>query len=172
MLALLCIWNGDATIGVFLSACAIHELGHLLCMHAFGRRLALVSMSAVGIRMKPRFAGMLPVWRESAVLLAGPACNLLAGLFLCVWNRRAAGAMHLVLCIWNLLPYRGLDGGALWELWLSDRLTMAHPHWILPLQRMAAVLATAGLAVTCILGGIGNPAVYAVLLLLLIGEIL
>ena len=120
---LLAVWfavaNGVETLAIVLSAAAIHEAGHYLVLHLGGAQVSGIRLSVFGAVMETQSRG-LSYGRELAAVLAGPAANLLCGLLLAgVGNQPMLAGAHLVLCIFNLLPVRPLDGGRALELAVS-----------------------------------------------------
>ena len=94
--------NGWEPLVTVLGAAAFHELGHWT-----------VRLSVLGAAMEVD-SGRLSYGGELAAVLAGPVANLLAALILTAlgggrWP--AAVGANLVLCAFNLLPVRPLDGG-------------------------------------------------------------
>lgn len=115
--------NGLDLLLIVLGAATLHELGHCLVLLAVGAKIRRLHISICGAVLETD-VGHLSYSRELASVLAGPGMNLLCGAVLLAtensWCVTAAGA-HLVLCVFNLLPLRPLDGGrALWILstWL------------------------------------------------------
>ena len=91
--------NGWALTALVLSAAALHELGHLTALKLLGGRVTALRLSVFGAEMRVDGAG-LSYGKELAAVLVLAWCGCPA----------AAGA-HLVLCAFNLLPVRPLDGG-------------------------------------------------------------
>lgn len=110
--------NGWYPAGLVLSAAALHELGHYAALRLLGARLSALRISVFGAEMT---AGgtTLSYGGELAAVLAGPAVNLLAGIALAQAGYPAAAGAHLVLCAFNLLPVRPLDGGRALYLLIS-----------------------------------------------------
>ena len=102
--------NGWRLTGMVLSAAAIHELGHYVVLRLLGGRVTALRVSVFGAEMETDGAA-LSYGRELMAVLAGPMANLLAGLVLARAGYPAAAGAHLVLCAFNLLPVRPLDGG-------------------------------------------------------------
>lgn len=111
---LLVIWfalvNGWGLLGTVLFAAGIHELGHYTVLRAFGAQVTGLRISAFGAAMDTG-CQRLSYGRELASVLAGPAANLACGVALALWGLPVPAGAHLVLCGFNLLPIRPLDGG-------------------------------------------------------------
>lgn len=113
--------NGWQLTALVLSAALVHELGHLAVLRLAGGRVTALRVSVFGAELAADGTA-LSYGRELAAVLAGPLTNLLAGLVLAHLGYPAAAGAHLVLCAFNLLPVRPLDGGrALYLLfgWLA-----------------------------------------------------
>lgn len=109
--------NGGGMLAVVLLGCGVHELGHFLALRCQGIRVTGLRLCVLGAEMTADRSG-LSYGGELAAVLAGPGANLLAALALlgggeAFWT--AAGS-NLVLCAFNLLPLRPLDGGRALEL--------------------------------------------------------
>ena len=115
--------NGWHLTGLVLSAAALHELGHLAALRLLGGAVTALRISVFGAELAAE-GGQLSYGRELAAVLAGPLTNLLAGLALARLGYPAAAGAHLVLCAFNLLPVRPLDGG---PVPLDRRLRRAVP---------------------------------------------
>lgn len=116
-MVLLAAWfvlaNGWEPLVTVLGAAAFHELGHWTVLHLLGAKAAALRLSVLGAAMEVD-SGRLSYGGELAAVLAGPAANLLAALVLTALGGErwpAAVGANLVLCAFNLLPVRPLDGG-------------------------------------------------------------
>lgn len=113
--------NGWRLLWIILGAAAIHELGHFLtlrCLGAASVRLRLGVLGAVMDTDRRR----LSYGGELLCVLAGPGANLLCALLLSAAGRgrwEAEAGANLVLCMFNLLPLRPLDGGRALHLTVS-----------------------------------------------------
>ncbi len=107
-----------------LAASLFHECGHLLLLACFGVRPREIALCAHGIRCSLPGGQRLSYRQEGAVLLAGPAVNLLlAALLWAFGGPHAFYALlaNLVTGCFNLLPCRPLDGGRLLALWAGRK---------------------------------------------------
>ncbi len=105
--------NGWEPLFMVLGAAAFHELGHWIALRLLGAKVTGFRLSALGAVLETD-SGRLPYGGELAAVLAGPAANLLAAWGLTVFGEGrwpAAVGANLVLCAFNLLPVRPLDGG-------------------------------------------------------------
>lgn len=105
--------NGWEPLVTVLGAAVFHELGHWTVLHLLGAKAAALRLSVLGAAMEVD-SGRLSYGGELAAVLAGPAANLLAALVLTALGGErwpAAVGANLVLCAFNLLPVRPLDGG-------------------------------------------------------------
>lgn len=114
---LLAVWfimdNGWRPLAVVLGAAAAHEMGHCLALRMQGVRITGLRIGVFGAeleadRRRLSYAG------ELAAVLAGPAANLLCALSLAFLGGARQAVLigaNLVLCAFNLLPVRPLDGG-------------------------------------------------------------
>ena len=98
-------------MGYSLLAVALHELGHLAAMHAVRAKPSGLELSLRGVLIvSPAVPGAA---QQLLIAVSGPLANgLFGGLFLLLgWH--AAGAVQLIVALYNLLPIRGLDGGSI-----------------------------------------------------------
>ena len=131
--------TGESTmIAGFYAVCAVHEIGHILTLYMCGGRLKRVDVTGLGIKM--RAAPMPGIYREMAVLVSGPAVNILVWLSLELLGRAGdISRLSLLAGLYNLLPLPFLDGGALLELFTAGACT---------LFRTAAAIVWAGVIVS------------------------
>lgn len=100
-------------ICIFAAVCAVHEAGHAAALYISGGRLAEVIISGFGIRMIPDRSRIFTASRSLIILLSGPAMNLgICSLMIIYGFSDSFAMMNLCAGLFNLLPYRTLDGGA------------------------------------------------------------
>ena len=113
--------NGWRLLGTILGAAAIHELGHCLLLRCLGVSWSRLRLGVLGAVLEAD-QGHLSYGGELLCVLAGPGANLLCALLLAALGQGrwdvATGA-NLVLCVFNLLPLRPLDGGRALHLAVS-----------------------------------------------------
>ena len=112
--------NGLRPLLTVLSAAIIHECGHFLTLRRFGARVRGLRLGVCGAVLDSDCV-RLSYAEEALCVLAGPGANLLAAA-LCAaagnpWP--AFAGANLILCAFNLLPVRPLDGGRALELLLA-----------------------------------------------------
>ena len=101
-----CGWK---TVLLVLWGAVIHEVGHILLLRCFGARIRRLRIGVLGAVLET--GGAMSYGQELAASLAGPLANLLAAVILGRLGCSAAAGANAVLCIFNLLPIRPLDGG-------------------------------------------------------------
>lgn len=161
------LWQQEGLFLPLLTACALHEGGHLLSALALGISVKGISLTAFGAQLN--MDRRCPGWQEALVLGAGPGVNLLcAGVLLSLPVGPVWGAVHLLLAGLNLLPIPPLDGGELsrlfWEGLLKGRSGWV--IWHLLAKGCCALVLASGAA----LAAAGNPAMLALGLWLLLGN--
>ena len=111
---LFCLCDGKM-IASFYAVCLLHELGHIAALRFTGGELRSVELSCFGIRMTA--APAADVKRGAAVLLSGPAANLLLYAVLMLTGKcPETASLSLAAGLFNLLPLSSLDGGALLDM--------------------------------------------------------
>ncbi|MCD7811340.1 MAG: hypothetical protein LUG91_05770 [Ruminococcus sp.] len=111
--AMLFLLRDSRTAFAFLTVCLVHESAHAAVLRLVGGRLSEIIFLGMGIRMIPQRNKLLSAKRELAVLLAGPAANLvLFAAFSLKDSGNYFAFLNLCAALFNLLPYSFLDGGA------------------------------------------------------------
>ena len=115
LLAAAIVSPAQVIVSVLLAA-FLHECGHLALLRLFHVPVEGLRLTVLGAELYANGVRRLSYGRELLVTLAGPAINLfcavLAGVFAKYWMALYifAGA-NAILCAYNLLPIRPLDGG-------------------------------------------------------------
>lgn len=107
--ALIFLLRDNAVIMNFYTVCIIHEMGHLFAIWFTGGKVKSVIFSGTGVIITPENNSRY----ELFVMLAGAGANLIV---FCIMGFIGAGGtfrfLNLATAVYNLLPYRQLDGGA------------------------------------------------------------
>lgn len=160
-----------------LLASLIHEAGHLFAMwiaDAQPKRIRLIPASIQIVRgLSPKREG------EAAIAIAGPAANfaVFLSLFLnyLLFKKQSVlefSLLQLILCVFNLLPVSGLDGGTLLCLLLSKKYDVQKAEGIV---RIVTALFAAAVFVTGVwmwVSGQFNLSVFIIAIYLAIGCII
>lgn len=111
MLAIVFLRSEQDFMKQMLLVSLIHELGHGLVMCLTGAGVREICFHASGVRMVTNHWLLCP-GQAFWIYLSGPLVNLLCAWMF--WNFAPELALlHLCMGVFNLLPYRILDGGAL-----------------------------------------------------------
>ena len=105
-----------------LVSCALHELGHLVLMTAFGSSPQEIVVYGGGIRITPDNK-QLSKYHELAVLFGGAAVNF--ALCLLTYLTNGGGffcQVNFLLGALNLLPFRYFDGGRILALLANGKV--------------------------------------------------
>lgn len=93
----------------FYAVCIIHELGHLFAIGVTGGKVKSVIFSGTGVVIAPEKNSR----HELFVMLAGAGANLIVFVILSISGIYGSfRLLNLGTAVYNLLPYRQLDGGA------------------------------------------------------------
>lgn len=160
--ALFCLLQAELALPLLLAS-LIHELGHAAAMCACGQKLAVLRFWGGGILMIPCRSRMLTRRQEILILLSGPGMNLAVGWVLWLTGSSLAW-LHMALGLWNLLPYRNLDGGAVLRCLFPGIRAQMLLTWLV----CAGTFVLAG---ACFAAGVRNVQLYAMLGYLFLWEL-
>lgn len=164
--ALMMTLSGNIPV-LALCACLLHELGHMTVMKLFGQEIRSVTFYGAGVKISPKKGIMLSVWREWAVLSAGCAVNLILYL---IFGSTPFGLINLFLCIFNMLPAGGLDGGRILRLFMEEQNNISL-RTTDNICRAAGCITAVLLPMTAYFSGIRNVTVFAASAFMLISAI-
>ena len=114
LFALMYFFDGTGVVSAAVPAVCAHELGHLLPLRFFGRRLRRVSLSLFGLEID--YTGVLHGASALLCIGGGPLTGLVYAFLACALGGdfwRMSGAVSFALTAFNLLPILPLDGGRL-----------------------------------------------------------
>ena len=141
----------DGTAFLCLLSCVLHEFGHLAVMLWERRPPALIRLYGGGIHISGGNASIPAV-------TAGCAANLIlfAVFGLPAWENRSLrlfGAFNLLICLFNLLPIRELDGKLLLDKLLLRALPAEKAARVSDICEKAATAAVLPAAVFLVFAG-------------------
>ena len=146
--------------------CGLHEWGHLAAMAVLGKHIKAIRLSGFGICITTQKSPAEPLHESLAVLLAGPAVNILL-YFLLKERTPDTALLSLGAGLYNLLPYSQLDGGAVIETLILGRIHERELRMALGMLR-SALTETSALLVY--IYGLAAVPVFAAILVLDIRE--
>ncbi len=160
MAAVMLLWGQEMLRQMFW-VCVLHELGHALAMRLTHAGIREIRLYAAGMQMRTNTV-LLSSQALTAVYLSGPAVNLCMAALL---HGTETGLLHLCMGVFNLLPFRVLDGGA------ALRCVLEQSPKLLRMLNCFCILLAAGLAGAALAVGLRNPAVYCMAVYLAVCEI-
>lgn len=116
-------------------AVTAHEFAHAAVALTFGRKTESVLITPIGESARILGFETLSVPRKTAVLLAGPAFNIITALairFFFMGNEHVEALMRIsaVIGVFNLLPVYPMDGGRLLFAYLGNRLGILNAAFV------------------------------------------
>lgn len=164
VISLLSLIDSPSLGFIAAASCVIHELGHCFAAVILGVRIKGVKFWAGGIKMV-REERILSLGNDFIILLSGPVFNFVFAALYGVCSMYSVAAVNLALGIFNLLPYRSLDGGCIIRAFFEY-----HNIYSEPLLKISAL--TAGLLICAVFFCAGNTnlTAYATIVLLTAGE--
>lgn len=147
--AIIFLFSSESLLVQFYAACALHEMGHILAACSVGVRIKSVVFSGGGIRMLTDRGSVVTNCENVLMLLSGPAVNLFLAAALSIHGAVGDFAMlNLAAGLYNLLPFRQLDGGALVDIFITG--TVHEREWRGVLLAVRIIIVLAGAAVFCL----------------------
>ena len=117
----------ETSVSVFMSliSCFLHETGHLLSMFLFGVKVKRIVLYGAGIKIVRGYS-LKEKRKELIILISGCLMNVIMFFlffFLKGESFKTFAIINLLTAIFNILPIKSLDGGAILLL-----LTEEKPH--------------------------------------------
>ena len=112
--ALIFLMRSSGLVLSFYAVCLLHEAGHLIALRLTGGSISTVDISGAGIVIGTRKDGRVTDKSRLYVLLAGPAANIFLYVIMnTIGYHGSFTHLNLIAALYNMLPYRSLDGGAI-----------------------------------------------------------
>ena len=138
-----------------LIAVLLHETAHIAASHLFGGQLKTVRFDFRGISMYAGFKGITGYFCDGFCAAAGPAVNLLTGIFASVFAATDLGYIfagtNILLGLYNLIPATGLDGGVVLGSFLKELLPYETADWAMFAVSILSSLVLLGIGVWILL---------------------
>ncbi len=128
VIALIQLIQGTNYFLFALSACILHELGHIVMMCLFNVAPKQIIFYGAGIKITPDNSKITSVTFDFLILIAGVVTNFLLFLILyfCFqknFNISLFAMFNLIIGVFNILPFKHFDGGKIIELILNSTAT-------------------------------------------------
>lgn len=98
----------------------LHESAHALCLYIFKCKIKSVKLLIGTLRIE--YEENIKDFEKIISLIAGPFMNIILAILTYYLKNELYFAINIVLALYNLLPIKGLDGGAIFELFLLNFL--------------------------------------------------
>jgi len=125
VVALLTLSETSVSVFISLMSCFLHETGHLLSMFLFGVKVKRIVLYGAGIKIVRGYS-LKEKRKELIILISGCLMNVIMFFlffFLKGESFKTFAIINLLTAIFNILPIKSLDGGAILLL-----LTEEKPH--------------------------------------------
>lgn len=125
VVALLTLSETSTSVFMSLMSCFLHETGHLLSMFLFGVKVKRIVLYGAGIKIVRGYS-LKEKRKELIILISGCLMNVIMFFlffFLKGESFKTFAIINLLTAIFNILPIKSLDGGAILLL-----LTEEKPH--------------------------------------------
>ncbi|MGI5978435.1 MAG: site-2 protease family protein [Oscillospiraceae bacterium] len=164
LLALLWFFDDDGLLPPLAVAVAVHELGHIAALYAFGARPTRLRASLSGFSLD--YAGALTGGQLALTALAGPAVGAGFAALCALIGRQTESSFWLscagigiVLTVFNLLPAAPLDGGICADFALARLPNAKAARWVSRLLAASVLALLLGGGLYCLFCGDG-PALF------------
>lgn len=136
-----------------------HEAAHILALVSFRCKIEKVQLliGAIGVKYSDITLTRL---KKLTAIIVGPLCNFLLAIIAFYVGSYKYFGINLVLCVYNLLPVSGLDGGSIVKTLLCGVVSFKCLENILIVLTATTVLVIICISVTC--GGLAVN--YSILL--------
>lgn len=94
-------------------ACLIHEMGHIIPMTIYGRKIKSIEFGGTGIKIVPIYDRMLSKKCDVIIMISGCLSNFILTAIVFVFNIQSmysVAYVSLSLGVFNALPIKSLDG--------------------------------------------------------------
>lgn len=113
LLALMFLTLPQTDAALLVLACVLHESAHFLALSICREKPTELQISGLGMQLCIPQAVVLPLGKLAVIALAGAAANGIAAVCFAAHGMDTAAAVNVSMGMFNLLPFRGTDGGTL-----------------------------------------------------------
>ncbi len=123
---------------------SLHEASHIIMSRFYGLSFERISFMPIGQFAVIRNLEYLRTYKRCIVVLIGPLCNMILGLFFYAFFRDKTEIFwqyNFVIAFFNLLPIVPLDGGKLFQIYFGNKIGVLRTNRILiKISRIFSIL--------------------------------
>ncbi len=154
-IAVILLTDKTGYIGYFFLSAAVHEAAHLFAMLFLKAKPEKIKLMPGGINIAVK--SVTSDTEDVIILFFGPFINLI----FCLITKGIFSAVNLLLFIYNIMPFGGLDGGRILIILLS-RITSENTA--LKVQKTLSFLAATALFVAFVLLYLGGTVNFSLII--------
>ncbi|MDR2940938.1 MAG: site-2 protease family protein [Clostridiales bacterium] len=134
---------------------SLHEMAHVFAALLYGLRLEKIGLMPIGQFAVIKNLELLPGNKRALVVLAGPLCNIILGLFFYIFFEGKFELFmqyNFVIAFFNLLPSVPLDGGKLFQIYFGNKIGVLRANKLLiKISRVISIIIIILGVIQCIL---------------------
>lgn len=176
LIALVSLIQGTNYFLFALSACLLHEIGHIIMMCLFGVAPKCITFYGGGIKITPDNKRISSFLQDFLILISGITVNFIIFAVLFILPQKSFSVslfatFNLIIALFNLLPFKYFDGGRIIDLIISQKAPK-HMVTVKKSIRIASVVMLVFFGVFYAVFKGMNISLYLTLIYVLISEIL
>ncbi len=175
VIALLELLKENNYLLLCLTACILHELGHIFAMCLFSIAPNKITFYGAGIKITPGYNKITAFSQDLIILMAGSVTNLIIFAFITLFRNHnftneVFAAINLSIGIFNLIPFKHFDGGKIIDLFLSE-YCLKMGRVIREITRWVSIILLVVFSIAFVFEQGGNVSLYISVTYIIISEL-